>query len=398
MTSSIVYQRSYYPDIDGSPLDAGHVYIGSANADPELFPISVYWDSGLTIPASQPLSVTGGCIVNSGVRAAVFAAADSYSMRVKNRLGVQIDYVADVRDGALRTDLSGTGGAALVGTSDGSTVQGSLDANATAITNAESDISTLQTDLALIDDPYRALFGLEPEKLSGTQLNLQPGAAADTTGTEILSTSTALSIDLTASGALGLDTGTISNGTAYYVYLLKKTVDGSLSALVSASITTGGVTLPTGYTLHRKLPWGFVYRTAAGWGATTGIPDFHLTHWPKPFTSFTAFQNASPFQALAAGAATSFTDVDLSLWVPDNARYVKIRCAVAYVSSAGTAYVRTYGTQATGIPVSGAFASGQTFYATIDLRVTSSLKIQYKVVGGVSIDIAVMGYSQTEPS
>ena len=305
---------------------------------------------------------------------------------------------SEVTDASVRNDLSQSTGAGLVGATGGGTVQEAID-------DITSDVSTLQTDtatvvagLALIDNPYRLLFGLEPEKLSGTELNLQAGAAADQYGTEVLRSTSALTINLATNGALGLDTGTITSGEDYYVYLLKTTADGSLSALVSTSISYGGVTVPSGYTMHRKLPWGFIYNTTSGWGVTNGIPDFHLTHWPKPLTTFTAFQFASPFLALTAGTSTTFASVDLTPWLPDNARLARIACRVNYSSGAGKAYVRTYGTQSTGIEVGRPTAASDVRLFMFDMRTTSTRLMSYKVDSGVTLDIGVMGYSQTEPS
>jgi hypothetical protein len=99
--SSVVYQRGYIADLDGTPLDGGKLYIGVANQDPETNPLTVYWDSGLTTPATQPLTITSGYVVNSGARAAVYVNASSYSYRAKNKALVQVDYVASVNQAAV---------------------------------------------------------------------------------------------------------------------------------------------------------------------------------------------------------------------------------------------------------------------------------------------------------
>jgi hypothetical protein len=106
MTSTVVYQRSFFADIGGLPLDSGSVYIGTAGADPEVSPIQCYWDAGLTTPATQPLSVTAGYIVNAGARAAVYVAATDYSLRARNRAGVQVDYVANANFSAAAFSYS----------------------------------------------------------------------------------------------------------------------------------------------------------------------------------------------------------------------------------------------------------------------------------------------------
>ncbi len=246
--------------------------------------------------------------------------------------------------------------------------------------------------------PFRGLAGLEPEKLSGNVLRIQPGSTVNASGTDLLSSTAPIDIDLTTNGALGADTGAPANGQDWFVFILKNNTNGTMSAIASQSITYGGVVVPSGYSVFRKLPWGFVYRTTAGWGAQVGIPDFHLTSWPKPLTTYTAFELASPFLNLSNGLATAFTDINLSSWVPDNARLVRLFCQTEYNSAAGTAYLRTYGTQDVGIAVGAVHEASAVETTAIDLRVSSTRRIQYRVTGGARLDVGITGYYQTEPS
>lgn len=79
-----------FNDIDGDPLDAGYIYIGTANLDPVTNPISVYFDEALTIPASQPIRTLNGFPSNSGSPARLYISADDYSITVKNKNGSQV--------------------------------------------------------------------------------------------------------------------------------------------------------------------------------------------------------------------------------------------------------------------------------------------------------------------
>ena len=76
-------------DIDGSPLDAGYVYIGQANLDPVAFPKSAYWDASLTTPAAQPIRTTGGYPVRNGSPARIYTDGD-YSIRINNKNGTLV--------------------------------------------------------------------------------------------------------------------------------------------------------------------------------------------------------------------------------------------------------------------------------------------------------------------
>ena len=103
-------------DTNGSPLDDGYVYIGTANANPETSPISIYWDDAGTIPAAQPLRTLNGYIVRSGTPARVYTALEDFSMTVKDRQGRVVFSVLDATsDSNLTTALASSSGSSLVG-------------------------------------------------------------------------------------------------------------------------------------------------------------------------------------------------------------------------------------------------------------------------------------------
>lgn len=71
-------------DRNGSVLDAGFVYIGTANTNPETNPIAVYWDAAQTQPAPQPLRTVRGFIARNGAPANLYVTGD-YSIVVRDR-------------------------------------------------------------------------------------------------------------------------------------------------------------------------------------------------------------------------------------------------------------------------------------------------------------------------
>ena len=86
--SALSIQPTYpiFTDIDGQPLEAGYVWIGTANLDPQTNPINVYWDAALTLPAAQPIRTLAGYPANSGTPARLYVNSD-YSIRVMNKNG-----------------------------------------------------------------------------------------------------------------------------------------------------------------------------------------------------------------------------------------------------------------------------------------------------------------------
>lgn len=86
-----------FTEADGSPLDAGYIYIGIENLNPETNPLTIYWDSTSLIPAAQPLRTMDGYIYRSGALANAYTTASAYSMTVKDRFGALIYYLPSVK-------------------------------------------------------------------------------------------------------------------------------------------------------------------------------------------------------------------------------------------------------------------------------------------------------------
>ena len=86
--SALSIQPTYpiFTDIDGQPLEAGYVWIGQANLDPQVNPINVYWDAALTIAAPQPIRTLAGYPSRNGTPARLYVNSD-YSIRVMNKNG-----------------------------------------------------------------------------------------------------------------------------------------------------------------------------------------------------------------------------------------------------------------------------------------------------------------------
>lgn len=81
-------------DLVGALLDSGYIYVGTAGQDPEISPLTVYFDSGGTIPADQPLRTRGGYVVNGASPTGIFVNADDYSLRVRDADGNEVFFAA----------------------------------------------------------------------------------------------------------------------------------------------------------------------------------------------------------------------------------------------------------------------------------------------------------------
>lgn len=100
--------------LDGQPLDAGYIYIGTANLDPITNPITVYWDSALSITAAQPIRTLNGYPSRSGTPSEVFANS-AFSILVKDYAGRTVYSNPFCSDSvsSLASDLANTSDPAL---------------------------------------------------------------------------------------------------------------------------------------------------------------------------------------------------------------------------------------------------------------------------------------------
>lgn len=77
-------------DVDGSPLDAGFLYLGEYGKDPESYPIPVYWNAEFTVPAAQPIRTRNGYPMRNGSPAKIYLGTTEHSVSIKNRKGAVI--------------------------------------------------------------------------------------------------------------------------------------------------------------------------------------------------------------------------------------------------------------------------------------------------------------------
>lgn len=95
--STIVMQINpfdFFTDTHGDALDAGYVWIGQPNLDPRQYPVSVFYDAALTIPAPMPLRTSSGYIVRNGAPTFLYINGN-YSVLVQDKQQRQVYYVAD---------------------------------------------------------------------------------------------------------------------------------------------------------------------------------------------------------------------------------------------------------------------------------------------------------------
>lgn len=79
-----------FQDRDGQPLDNGYVWLGTSSLNPQTNPVVAYYDSALTIVATQPLRTLNGFISRAGSPAQVYVDAVNFSVLVQDRQGTTV--------------------------------------------------------------------------------------------------------------------------------------------------------------------------------------------------------------------------------------------------------------------------------------------------------------------
>jgi hypothetical protein len=95
---------------DGLPLENGYIWVGTVNLNPQVNPISVFWDSALTIPATLPIRTLNGYPVYQGSPSRFYAGSD-YSIQVLDSKGslVYTSLNGNVASGSTATNATGNG-------------------------------------------------------------------------------------------------------------------------------------------------------------------------------------------------------------------------------------------------------------------------------------------------
>lgn len=172
---------------------------------------------------------------------------------------------------------------------------------------------------------------------SGTfVVTVEPGFASDSAGVTNIVSGIAMPCDIAASGAGGLDTGSISDPNWYAVYVISDST-GALATNVVASLNHVGPLLPPGFDAFRRV--GSV-RIAASGAPPAIVPFFSPPHQGihrRFIWRFAVFPTA-----LFEGTSATFADVDLSRHIPTTATDSElevITTKVAGISSSAQALI-----------------------------------------------------------
>ena len=233
--------------------------------------------------------------------------------------------------------------------------------------------------------PYPPLyaFGFNIKWISTTVIQLSAGLIKSLLGIEYVVTASTLNIDITVSGAGGLDTGTAAGSSTYAVYVIwdKNNVNPT-KGLFSLGFPTPTV-LPAGYTDYRRV----------GWWMTNNTGDLFLFSQRGLYNQRKYFYQdvfsiapASGGRRLYQGLAAVDTVVDCSTFIPPGCNEIGISASIIQNGASATAYIKNNDFS----NANHDFASTPTLtnvnFMDIDLS-TSTMKFSCKVTdgGGVAV-------------
>lgn len=263
-----------------------------------------------------------------------------------------------------------------------------------AASNIEKKITFANLQTALGSGyPKGYIAGPAPTYASAATITLPIGLkarnSADTADIEV--TGSNITLSLATSGAAGLDTGSEASNTWYYVYLIRKSSDGTVSAVFSVTneAVSGSITYPSGYDQKRQLP------IAVRNNGSSNILSFYIQNWGiNPTIMYnTDFPGSSTdtntqTNVLDNGSAGSFTSVSCASYIPPISTIGIFHSAQ---TTAGTiTYLRAAGSSLTnGLAVRN---YDEDTHAHLVVPTNTSQAIEYKTTS-TRLDLSVRGYT-----
>jgi hypothetical protein len=219
-----------------------------------------------------------------------------------------------------------------------------------------------------------------------TKLDIATGSILDSTGVYQLNLTTAVTINAANTGLNGIDTGTFAASKVYAVHLVADPVtQQTAGAMISLSATAP--TLPSGYGAFALI----------GYAITDASTHFLKGYWTAGNSNNRLFMYDAPqATSITAGAATTYTAIDLSALVP-NVDNLPVWIASAFTPGAASRVLNLTPAGATGdaIAITGQVVSVPvTSNSLVLAKQSSSLpKISYKVSNaGDAAAINVAGF------
>jgi len=207
MSLPIIQPVTQYFNRAGIPLEAGYIYIGEADSDPETDPIDVFWDAAGLVPAAQPIRTIAGYPSRAGAPAPIFVNVTEYSVRWTERDGNLVAYLESV---PVPIVTASEFGISLIQSEDAEEARGILElVIGTDVQAFSSEIATVAaTEVEMRAGVEPDLRSMSPELIADAidELGMKVRVSADDSAPgylqgKIASTSSSLTISTTNPGA-----------------------------------------------------------------------------------------------------------------------------------------------------------------------------------------------------
>jgi len=168
-------------------------------------------------------------------------------------------------------------------------------------------------DVTLPDAPKHFVYDFRIESINGYQVTIYSGFCRSDDDTVNIESESNITVDITASGVNGLDTGSEQVSQYYYVWIIYNPTTDTVAGLLSLSNTSP--TLPSGYTKKRRI----------GTVKNNSLSDI-LKMWTAGSNNCRHFKyREEEFNSvLIGGTSATYADVDFSGFLPPVSQCVTI--------------------------------------------------------------------------
>lgn len=236
----------------------------------------------------------------------------------------------------------------------------------------------------IVNAGIKYVNGLDIAKTAAKIISMAAGAARDSTNTNDITLSTAVSINGATVGANGADVAALVASTMYAVYVIGDSTgyESTAGLLVLASATSPN--LPGGYDMYRRV----------GWILTDSSANI-LQFWQYGRGQARMYYYDVGISELSGGASTTFAAIDLATSVPPTATEVQFDITFTPDGATEVAEFLPFGSAASsgfvrfGTGVAGAQVGSITVPCRLDTGVP---KVLYKVASGDTLTLLTTGF------
>jgi len=232
--------------------------------------------------------------------------------------------------------------------------------------------------------PKNYIDGLKISYVTASSINIESGECRTSLNECDIIVPSTLTADITTSGKDGLDTGTESGDTWYAIFVICDKADVNTPASL-LSLSANSPTLPSGYDTFRRI----------GWVRNNGSSNFieFLQRGTGRDRKISYLINYQALAILSGGTANTFTDVDMSSFVPSTS--LEVFLISEYNPNVGGQWfeLRPNGMTSIDPPWFYGGVGSAYFFVEINIPCDNSQIIEYRRSGGAAtVGLDVIGY------